>query len=67
MTRTRVCLARKIKGRLNLEQHHGRTPAGVVARVMQRRLTLTTVIWHNDQPGQPALRSLTAYDHSPLE
>ncbi|GIH59997.1 hypothetical protein Msi02_08140 [Microbispora siamensis] len=46
-----------------LERHHGRTPAGVVARVMQRILTLTTAIWHNDQSGQPVLRSLTAYDH----
>lgn len=51
------------KGQLNLEQHHGRTPAGVVARIMQRILTLTTAIWHNDQSGQPVLRSLTAYDH----
>lgn len=33
---------------------------------MQRILTLTTVIWHNDRSGQPVLRSLTAYDHSPL-
>ncbi|MEV4116124.1 hypothetical protein [Nonomuraea sp. NPDC049695] len=53
----------KFKGQLNLEQHHGRTPAGVVVRVMQRILTLTTAIWHNDQSGQPVLRSLTAYDH----
>ncbi|MFE5118376.1 IS982 family transposase [Streptomyces sp. NPDC056669] len=51
------------KGQLNLEQHHGRTPAGAVARIMQRVLTLTTTIWHNDQSGQPVLRSLTAYDH----
>ncbi|MER6377626.1 IS982 family transposase [Streptomyces mirabilis] len=51
------------KGQLDLERHHGRTPAGVVARVMQRILTLTTAIWHNDQSGQPVLRSLTAYDH----
>ncbi|MGW7691233.1 IS982 family transposase [Streptomyces asiaticus] len=51
------------KGQLNLEQHHGRTPAGGVARVMQRILTLTTAIWHNDRSGQPVLRSLTAYDH----
>ncbi|MFC9633067.1 IS982 family transposase [Streptomyces mirabilis] len=51
------------KGQLNLEQRHGRTPAGVVARIMQRILTLITAIWHNDRSGQPALRSLTAYDH----
>ncbi|MFI1735993.1 hypothetical protein ACH40E_43825 [Streptomyces acidicola] len=54
------------KGRLDLERHHGRTPAGVVAHVMQRILTLTTVIWHNDQSGRLVLHSLTAYDHYPL-
>jgi hypothetical protein len=51
------------KGRLNLEQHRGRTPAGVIARVMQRVLALTAAIWHNDHTGQLVLRSLTAYDH----
>ncbi|MFE7357983.1 hypothetical protein ACFU8Q_33830 [Streptomyces sp. NPDC057543] len=50
------------EGRLYLERHHGRTPAGVVARVMQRILTLTTAIRHN-RSGQPVLRSLTAYNH----
>ncbi|MER8073251.1 hypothetical protein ABTZ59_33845 [Streptomyces sp. NPDC094034] len=51
------------KGRLDLERHHGRTLVGGVARVMQRILTLTTAIWHNDRSGRPVLRSLTAYDH----
>ncbi|WEB39672.1 IS982 family transposase [Streptomyces yunnanensis] len=51
------------KGQLDLERHHGRTPAGVIARVMQRILALTAAIWHNDHTGQPVLRSLTAYDH----
>ncbi|WP_405691002.1 IS982 family transposase [Streptomyces sp. NBC_00057] len=51
------------KGRLDLEQHRGRTPGGVVARVMQRILALTAAIWHNDHTSQPVLRSLTAYDH----
>nr|WP_234365507.1 hypothetical protein [Streptomyces sp. RTd22] len=32
------------KGQRNLEQHDGRTPADVVARVMQRILTPTTAI-----------------------
>jgi hypothetical protein len=50
------------KGQLDLEQHRGRTPGGVIARVMQRILALTSAIWHNDHTGQP-LRSLTAYDH----
>jgi hypothetical protein len=51
------------KGQLDLEQHRGRTPHGVIARVMQRILALTAVIWHNDHAGQDALRSLTPYDH----
>jgi Transposase DDE domain len=51
------------KGQLNLEQHGGRTKAGVITRVWQRILALTAAIWHNDRTGQPVLRSLTAYDH----
>jgi hypothetical protein len=51
------------KGQLDLEQHGGRTPAGVIARVLQRVLALTAAIWHNDTTGQPVLRSLLAYDH----
>lgn len=51
------------KGQLDLERHGGRTPAGVTARVLQRILALTAVIWHNWHTGQPVLRSLTAFDH----
>ncbi|MGQ4389625.1 hypothetical protein ACN6LB_008916 [Streptomyces sp. SAS_270] len=51
------------KGQLDLEQHRGRTPNGVIARVMQRILALTAAVWHNDHTGSPVLRSLTAYDH----
>jgi hypothetical protein len=51
------------KGQFDLEQHRGRTPAGVIARVMQRILALTAAIWHNDHTGQPILHSLTAHDH----
>ena len=51
------------KGQLDLEQHGGRTPGGVMVRVLQRILALTVAIWHNDRTGQPVLRSLTAYDH----
>jgi hypothetical protein len=51
------------KSHLDLERHGGRTPAGVTVRVLQRVLALTAAIWHNDQTGQPTLRSLTAYDH----
>ena len=51
------------KGQLDLERHRGRTPGGVMVRVLQRILALTAAIWHNDHAGQPVMRSLTAYDH----
>ncbi|MEV0505723.1 IS982 family transposase [Streptomyces spectabilis] len=51
------------RGQLDLEQHRGRTPAGVMVRVLQRILALTSAIWHNDHTGQPVMRALTAYDH----
>lgn len=51
------------KGQLDLERHGGRTPAGVIIRVLTRILALTAAIWHNDQAGQPIKRSLIAYDH----
>jgi hypothetical protein len=51
------------KAQLDLERHGGRTPAGVIARVLQRVLALTVAIWHNDHTAQPIKRSLTAYDH----
>lgn len=51
------------KGQLDLEAHGGRTPAGVLIRVLQRILALTAAIWHNDRTGQPIKRSLLAYDH----
>jgi hypothetical protein len=51
------------KGQLDLERHHGRTPGGVIVRVLQRLLALTAAIWHNQHTGQPIMRSLTPYDH----
>jgi hypothetical protein len=51
------------KGQLDLEGHGGRTPCGVLTRVLQRILALTTAIWHNDRTSQPVKRSLLAYDH----
>jgi Transposase DDE domain len=51
------------KGQLDLERHGGRTPEGILARVLARILALTAAIWHNDKTGQPVMRSLTAYDH----
>ena len=52
-----------LKGQLDLEDHGGKTPTGVLVRVLQRILALTTAIWHNDHTGQPIKRSLLAYDH----
>jgi hypothetical protein len=51
------------KGQLDLERHGGHTSAGVLVRVLQRILALTTAIWHNDHTRQPIMRSLVAYDH----
>ena len=52
-----------VKGQLSLEQHGGRTLAGVFVRVAQRLLALATGIWWNWQTGAPDKRSLVAYDH----
>lgn len=52
-----------LKGQLDLERHGGRTPAGVIARIIQRLLAMTTAIWYNNQTSQPIRRSLIAYDH----
>ena len=52
-----------LKGQLDLEQHGGRTPEGIVARVLARILALTAAIWHNDKMGLDVTRSLIAYDH----
>jgi len=51
------------KGQLDLERHGGKTPEGIIARVLARILALTAAIWHNDKTSQPVMRSLTAYDH----
>jgi hypothetical protein len=51
-----------LKGQLGLEQHGGRTVAGVWVRVAQRLLALAAVLWFNHQLGKPG-RHLTAYDH----
>jgi len=52
-----------LKDQLGLEQHGGRTLAGVWVRVAQRLLALAAAIWWNWQTGQPPKRSLVAYDH----
>jgi transposase len=52
-----------LKGQLGLEEHGGRTHAGVTVRVAQRLLALTAGVWHNWLIGAPIKRSLVAYDH----
>jgi hypothetical protein len=52
-----------LKGQLTLEDHGGRTLAGVYARVGARLLALAAAIWHNWHIGAPVKRSLIAYDH----
>lgn len=52
-----------LKVQLDLERHGGRTPGGVMTRVLQRLLAFTAAIWHNQNSGHAQLRSLIAYDH----
>lgn len=52
-----------LKGQLGLEQHGGRTPAGVFTRVAQRLLAMAATIWHNWNTNTARKRSLIAYDH----
>ena len=52
-----------LKIQLDLERHGGRTPGGVVTRVLQRLLALTAAIWYHTKTGQRPLRSLIAFDH----
>ena len=62
--RHRTTVAREVARGGGLERHGGRPPAGVIARVSQRLLALTAVIWHNQTTQQPGpTRSLLAYDH----
>jgi hypothetical protein len=52
-----------LKGQLGLDQHGGRSRAGVHARVAQRLLALAAVVWFNWQLGAEHKPSLVAYDH----
>ena len=52
-----------LKHQLGLEDHGGRVPAGLWARIVQRLLALNAAIWFNWQIGAPVKRSLVAYDH----
>jgi hypothetical protein len=52
-----------LKGQLGLEDHGGRTLAGVYTRVAASLLALAAGIWHNWRINAPRKRSLIAYDH----
>ena len=52
-----------LKGQLDLERHGGRTPEGIIARVLARILALIAAIWPKDKTAQPVKRSLIAFDH----
>ncbi|MEU6515451.1 IS982 family transposase [Streptomyces sp. NPDC046978] len=52
-----------LKGEFDLERHGGKSPAGVIVRILSRILALTAAIWHNDKTDQPVKRSLIAYDY----
>ena len=52
-----------LKGQLGLEQHGGRTRAGVHTRIVQRLLALAAAVWFNWQLGAEHKRTLVAYDH----
>jgi hypothetical protein len=43
--------------------HGGRTFEGIAIRAGQRVPARAAAIWHNNKTGQPATRSLLAYDH----
>lgn len=52
-----------LKGQLTLEEHGGRTIAGVYSRIAARLLALAAGIWHNWLTDASNKRSLIAYDH----
>jgi hypothetical protein len=52
-----------LKDQLSLEQHGGRTRAGVFVRVAQRLLALAACVWWNWETSQSDKRCLVAYDH----
>jgi hypothetical protein len=52
-----------LKGQLDLEDHGGRSFAGVAVRVAQRILAMAAAMWHNNATNAPITRSLIACDH----
>jgi hypothetical protein len=55
-----------LKHQLGLEDHGGRVPAGLSARIVQRLLALNAVIWHDWTIGAPVKRSLIANDQGAI-
>src|SRR5260370_30912077 len=51
------------KGQLDLERHGGRTPEGILARLLAPLPALTAAVRHNDRIGEPVMRAPTAYHH----
>ncbi|MGF6941787.1 hypothetical protein BKA18_001579 [Streptomyces auratus] len=60
---SRPCSTRSKARSASLEQHGGRTLAGVFARTGQRLLALAAAIWHNWPTDAKIKRSLIAFDH----
>jgi hypothetical protein len=56
-----------LQNQLGPERQPVRAPAGLWARLVQRRLALNAVIWFNWQIGAPVKRSLIASDHLPAQ
>jgi hypothetical protein len=52
-----------LKDQLGLEGQGGRTLCGVWVRGRQRLLAQAASMWFNWLLGEPAMRSLAAYDH----
>lgn len=52
-----------LKGQLSLERHGGRSTKGVIARVLQRLVAMSSVIWYNRQIEHTPVRSVIPYDH----
>jgi len=50
-----------LRGRLDLEQHGGRTFEGVAVRVAQRVLATAAAVWRNHKTGAPVVRSLVTF------
>ncbi|MEU5537653.1 hypothetical protein [Streptomyces sp. NPDC020362] len=53
LRQTSESINQTLRGRLDLERHGGKSPAGVDARVLSCKLALTAPIRPDDKTGQP--------------